>query len=47
MCVCDLGVAVRNRDLQADVTVVLRIAAVVGGDRGALPRLWGIWIVGL
>jgi len=45
MCVCDL--AVRGRDLQAAVTVVLRIAAVVGGDRGALPRLWGLWIVGL
>jgi len=38
---------VRNRDEEAAVTAVLRMVAVVGGNRGAPDLFWGLSIVGL
>jgi len=45
--VCDSGVSVRGRDVEAAVTVVLGTVAVVGGDRGAPILFRGFSIVGL
>jgi len=44
-CVCDLGVSVRDRDTEADVTVVNRIVAVGGASRGARSLFWSLSIV--
>ena len=46
-CVCDSGVSVRGRDVEAAGTVVLGTVAVVGGTRGAPTLFPGFWIVGL
>jgi len=44
--VCDLRVSARLRDAESGVTVVLRTAAVVGGNRGAQILFWGLSTVG-